>query len=503
MRGSLKLKLSGSKMDIMHLYFGKASAESEIAADSERFLNTYLDRWDLLRQVGSHEKFLILGPKGSGKSAAAYYVELSWKKELGENRVFADFVDFDDLNKSSTPLSAIDKKIVSEQISSPTETAWKLFIGVKLLESLVRDHACSLSADPQVLKLLRDMSDAGLASDDYPKVLRRVRERRAGINLRVLSGERKSKEEAELLSPAQLAEAIMGMICQAGTPNRHLLSINGLDKAIGDNDAYWRTCAALIRVGAKICHELQVAGNRSIYLLIMCRSDVFRRIIFADSQKIAADRGVHMEWGAEARNALDVTLWEYIARKAGIETSELFSLFPKFVYVGKGGKRPIELPKYLLDFTRYTPRDMSQLFDSVRSRAVAYQPLTGEQVRSGADYFATFSLLHEIMSEAKGLLPDVVVNRLEQIISTLPAVRFDSEDLKASLEQAEVLDSVSLMDFAEYLFLQGAVGNYRRGTGYVQFYHRRNTATFDRHGPWVLHTGLAYALNIPFSSIRK
>ena len=68
--------------DITHLYFGKAAAESEVSSNPGRFLDTYLDRWDLCSVIESHEKFLVLGPKGTGKSAAAYFVQLMWKKTL-------------------------------------------------------------------------------------------------------------------------------------------------------------------------------------------------------------------------------------------------------------------------------------------------------------------------------------------------------------------------------------------------------------------------------------
>lgn len=489
------------QVDFTRLYFGKASAEREVSSDRDRvrFLRTYLDRWDLPRKVLDHEKFLILGPKGSGKSAAAFYVEGEWKREIGESRVFANMVDFDELNRTQSPLQALDKKLVAETVSSLTDSAWKLFIGVRLLDSLVADNACSLSRDSQVLKLVRDLRDTGLADDDYPQVLRRVRQRSGTISIpKIISGQLTSTD-ADSLSPGQVGEAILKMIEKAETPNRHLLSIDGLDKAIGDNDAYWRTLAALVRVGDAICRRMQQAGNNSTYLLIMCRSDVFRRISFSDAPKIAADSGVQMEWGTEAQNPQDVLLWEYITRKAEIEMHQLLSLLPDFVRVG--GDRKIPILKYLLQFTRYTPRDMSLLLNEIKSRAMTYRPISGEQVRAGADKFASYDLLHEIESEAVGLLSPSVGGRFEQILSSLPSRTFSKDDLDRALDEAGIRDEISPDAFGEYLFLQGAIGNYRQRSGYVQFYHRRNTAGFDRRGPWMLHTGLTYALNVPFVRI--
>lgn len=82
------------------LYFGAAAAENEVAVDATRFRATYLDRYLLPSKVAAHESFLILGPKGSGKSAAALFVAESWKHELGEDAVFVETVDFDELNRT-------------------------------------------------------------------------------------------------------------------------------------------------------------------------------------------------------------------------------------------------------------------------------------------------------------------------------------------------------------------------------------------------------------------
>lgn len=180
---SNRSRKSGEQKDFTRLYFGKASAEREIASDRARFLRSYLDRWNLPLQVLNHDKFLILGPKGSGKSAAAYFVEGKWRQELGDEAVFAKHVDFDELNRTQSPLYRLDKKLVSDEVLSLSDAAWKLFIGIRLLESLVGDNGCNLSREPQILKFIEDLRQAGLAEDDYPQVLRRVRERRVSLSL--------------------------------------------------------------------------------------------------------------------------------------------------------------------------------------------------------------------------------------------------------------------------------------------------------------------------------
>ncbi|WP_157987630.1 P-loop ATPase, Sll1717 family [Jiangella endophytica] len=479
------------------LYFGLAAAENEVAKDPERFRRTYFDRWSLAEKVADHERFLILGPKGAGKSAAAAFVSLKWEAQLGEPSIFAKHVDFDELNRTQSPLTSLDHKLVSGEMNSMTDAAWKLFLSVRLLESLLSDPASSISRDPQAIRLLSDLQEAGLASDDYPKVLRRVRERRALI--RVPFGEfGRSSSDTETLSPGQVGDAVLRLILQATTPNRHLLAIDGLDKAISENPAYWQTLAALVRVADTLRREASKISQCHIYVMVMCRSDVFRHTQFADAPKIAADGAVHIEWHAEAADPREVLLWEYLARKAEVDADFLLACLPRSVRVGKQGGA-VEALRYVLEFTRYTPRDISQLFNTLQEVAGGHQ-LSGRFVRAAADRFASNHFLSELIAEAVGLLPSRVVASLDGVLGSLPARKFDLNDLEAGINEEGLADVISARELGEYLFLQGAIGNYDQSSGYVQFYHRRDTYKFKRRGSYILHNAVVYALNVPWNT---
>lgn len=477
------------------LYFGRAAAENEVAEDPDRFLATYFDRWDLPNQIARHNRFLLLGPKGAGKSAAAWYVALSWAREYGSETVFRRYVDFDELNRTQSPLTSLDKKLVSDQVTSMTDAAWKLFIGVRLLESLVEDPACNLSRDPQALQLLTNLRATGLASDDYPKILRQVRERKGTFGFPKIANGQISSKEGDSLSPGQVGDAVLRLAMEARTPNRHLLAIDGLDKAITEHEAYWQTLAALIRVADWIKRAAGQADH--LFVVVMCRNDVFRRVHFADAPKIAADGAIHIEWHAEAADPGDVLLWDYLSRKAQIDKKELLAYLPKSVRVGKQGG--VETLRYLLDFTRYTPRDISLLFTYLRDDSPPGVTITGGQVRSSADRFASQHLLSELIAEAVGLLPPEVVQRLAALLSSLPNRIITLQDLTTAITNAGLASAIDPLVLGEYLFLQGAIGNYRPDEGYYQFYHRRDAYAFSRRGPWVMHTGLLYALNVPWS----
>lgn len=479
-----------------------AAAESEVASDPDRFLRTYFDPWNLAAEIDTARRFLILGPKGAGKSAVARYLELRWRATLGDHAVFSQFVDFDELNRTQTPLASLDKKLVGD-VPALVDSAWRLFLGVRLLETLTSDPACDLANEPRVAGFLKSLADAGLASTDYPQVLRRVRERRGTLNVPGgwLSGS-KGSTETDQISVTQVGEALLRLVEKSRTPNRHLLVIDGLDKAIGDHPAYWQTLASLVRVTDAFERRASQAGAAHVMLMVLCRSDVFRRVRFADSAKIAADAGFHLEWGAERAEPRSVLLWEYLARKAQISTSQLFRMLPRNVQVGEragGGTQQIAVDSYLLQFTRYTPRDMTLLFNSMQQAGIGRPRLSAATVRGGADLFARRNLVAEVVSEAHGLLPPSVVDQFDSIVSGLPFRVVSTSDLHQALAEAGVDDDISVQEFGEYLFLQGAIGNYLEEPEYVQFYHRRDTYRFKRRGPWVLHTALVYAYNIPWA----
>lgn len=422
-------------------------------------------------------------------------------REIGDEMVFASHVDFDQVNQAQNPLISLTGQLVSSEVTSATDAAWRLFLGTKVLESLLRDQGSSLSNDPRAIRVLEKLRDIGLADDDYPQVLRRVREKKvtAGISamlseLGAKFGAETTSKEADTLSPIQVGNALISIAKQAVTESRHLITIDGLDKTITANRAYWETIAALIRVGDQLNTEFS-AGS-SIYVVVMCRTDIFRQVRFSDSAKILADSALRIEWASEAADPLDVALWDYLAKKAQITKAELLDYIPNVV--GVGGGVNVKGPRFLLEMTRYTPRDVTVLFRGLQDAKPGGRALSGRETRSAADDFARNHFLNELESEAHGLLPAAVVDALPGIISSLQTRRFSRDRLEEVIRETGVAKITDVRALGEYLFIQGAIANWHPDSGYIQFYHRRNTNQFNVSGPWELHKSLVYGFNLKY-----
>lgn len=488
------------------LYFGLASAEAEVEdeAGTERFLRTYYDRWNLRSTLSSQRFFLVIGPKGSGKSAINIFVGLQLIKKYGHESVFLKGLNLDEVAPGIQPLSAITQKLASEASTHLTDSAWRLFLSLRFFELLLKDESCSLGRDPQVLRLRDDLRRAGLAGSDFPSVLRRVRENKTAIKLKGTLGQEWSSKETDDVPVTSLGEALLNLIVEAETDNHFMLSIDGLDRIIGDNPGYWVSLAALLRVGDDLHKKLRRAKS-DLRLLIMCRSDVFRRIKFADSDKIASDATLYVDWEAEQSVAADSILWDYLGAKAEVATGPLLAHFPAEMVVGKKAGRPRSLNTltYIIESTRCTPREMTMLMRRIQDEVPHHGFITQDRLRIAVDKFSSRDLLQVVAAEATGLLQTEIQDKLDDIISSIPfAKNLHEPDLTKALKSADV-DTSLTKDLAEFLFMAGLLGNYDPRNGYVNFYHRRNTNKFKRSGPWILHRGLMYAYTVPYTDPEK
>lgn len=484
------------------LYFGKAAAETEVERNPERFFQTYFDYWNVARKVRERDFFLVLGPKGSGKSAVGAYARLTMVNRYGQESTFAATLDMNSIGPGVTPLSSITTKLVTEANSGTTDSAWTLFIALRILALLRADQSCSLSRDPKVARLYAQLESAGLIEGDFPTVLRRIRENSLSFSFKGVGIGSKSHPTDEV-SAGLLGNSLVELIRGAESENKFLLTLDGLDKIVGDNAAYWSTLAALLRVGNDLHHRLNTA-RADITLLIMCRTDIFRRIQFADADKIQADSSLYVDWDSESTKPYDSPLWDYLARKACMPSADnLLAFLPPNVRVGESTKKEIPTAKYLIDFTRSTPREMSLLMKQIQDAVPVGGSITAERVRIGADRFARRDLLSVVSAEATGVLESAIRDRLEGIIASLPcAFGLTNKEVAAALT-SNGLDADMTGTLCEFLFLAGLIGNVDANSGYIHFYHRRDTARFNRTGPWVLHKALMYAFNLPYSKARQ
>lgn len=491
------------------LYFGMSDSRNEASSDEEEFIRSFVDLNHVTDQIISGDKTLVLGPKGTGKSALAWYL-----KSTGNANGHLALVK----DASTLPLADIPRISTGQQAGTErTVTAWKFILLCNYLELLLLDESCRIPSRTEVTRVTRLLKQFGLLGDTSGKAIIDISKTTIEIPIPKV-GTIYRRESSKTLNIFTLLPYLEEWASNAVSANRHLLMLDGLDSIFLNDEKYDESLASLVQAAYSVNQRLKDAGaSGSVVLLI--RNDVFSRISMTlpDSQKMRDDFSVELDWrilsGAAGVNAPLIRLVNQKAAKAlGTESVDVLSYFPRDIQTGgrQGAPRHMDRLQYFLNLTRHTPRDLLRLFEEIRKveASDSFAPTANGQIsrdvlREGVLQYSTKYFVGAIRNEFAGYENGVAeATKAISALQSLEKQKFTFEDFKSALaENGEIRPEVASRLMA-LLFFAGAVGNSVevRGGSYMQFYHRRDDTNIYLKGTLVLHTALAHAWSVPFSS---
>ncbi|MEQ7124389.1 hypothetical protein ABN034_07675 [Actinopolymorpha sp. B11F2] len=487
------------------LYFGKSDSRNEANESQNDFVKSYVDLNGTSRSVVCGEKFLVLGPKGTGKSALAWYL----KATEGADRHLALVRD-----ASSLPLAEIPR-IQTGQSAGPERTvvAWKFILLCNYLELLLRDQGCSLQNDSEVTRVSKLLRDYGFMGDAAGRALLKASSTTITIPIPKL-GQIYRRESRTNLNLYNLIPYLESWVVDASSRTRHVLLLDGLDSIFLNDPSYDESLSALVQAAYGLNQRLQSRPSTGSIVLLL-RNDIFSRMALSlpDSQKMRDDLSLDLDWrvlsgSAGVRAPLIQLVNAKAARASGIEYIEVLEYFPPNIELNARDPASRRMPRlqYLLNLTRHTPRDLLRLFEEIRnteamgiySRSVGGS-LSQEVIREGVLQYSTKYFVGAIRNEFAGFEggPESAAAAITAL-QHIGKQRFDREEFCAALSEARTIDhdkAESPDRLLTLLFYAGAIGNYvsRRGETYMQFYHRRDDSEVYLRGQFVLHNALIHA----------
>lgn len=102
-------------MKYADLYFGLSDSRNEAIESHDAFLRSYVDLEGAVESVLNGKKFLVLGPKGTGKTALAWYL----KETEFQGTHLATVRDASDLPLQKCRASRLDRSRVRRELSWP------------------------------------------------------------------------------------------------------------------------------------------------------------------------------------------------------------------------------------------------------------------------------------------------------------------------------------------------------------------------------------------------
>jgi hypothetical protein len=495
-------RMAATRPEYRDLYFGMTDSRNEFIESREEFMRSYVDLNNASAVVREGQKFLILGPKGTGKSALAWYLEAS--EVNGTHLAMVR-------DAQSLPLAEVPR-LQTGQSAGPerTVTSWKFILLCNYLELLLRDQDCSIQRNPEVMRVSRVLRKFGFLGDASGRALTTFANSTVEIPIPKL-GTIYRRETQSALNIYNLIPYLEDWICNAEAKVRHVLLLDGLDSIFLNDEKYDESLSSLVQAAYALNQRLREhRATGSIVLLL--RNDVFSRISLSlpDSQKMRDDLAFDLDWrvlsGPGGRNAPLMRLVNSKAAKAaGCENIDILEYFPDFVEVGtvKGGSRRIPTFQYLLNMTRHTPRDLLRIFEEIRKVEASNiygerkgQTLSQEVIREGVLQYSTKYFVGAISNEFAGYAggPESAAAAL-RALKGIGKQRFDAGEFRAALNAEDPPRGADTEKLLRLLFFAGAVGNYVAGRdkSYMQFFHRRDDSEIYLKGAFILHHALIHA----------
>lgn len=495
------------------LYFGKSDSRNELNDDRGEFVKSFVDLDGIVEKVVDGSHTMVLGPKGTGKSALAWYLQTT----SSDQDYFVRVKDASELPLADIPRLETGQPSGAER----TVTAWRFILLCNYLEIALQDESARVPAEAEVRRVTRHLRNYGLMGGTSGKAMLSIAKTTINIPIPKI-GQIYSRESAPTLTVFALLPYLEEWAANIRSGNRHVLVLDGLDSIFLNDEKYDESMAALVQAAYTVNQRFARTGSSgSIALLV--RNDVFSRVSLTlpDSQKMRDDNAVELDWrvlsGARGAKAPLLQLVNQKAAKAaGLERLDVLNYFPASIEVGQRHhgmhRRQIDTLQYLLNMTRHTPRDLLRLLEEIRRIEASgiFEPsrtgiLAQDVIREGVIQYANRYFVGAIRNEFAGFSggPDQGQAALSALQS-LPSQLFDRAQFVAALKELGYSDATTCDRLLRLLFFSGAIGNFvRRKDGqesYLQFYHRRDDAEIYLKGSLTMHSALCHAWNIPFAT---
>lgn len=250
------------------LYFGKSDSKNELSGGRDDFVRSFVDLNRITDAVVTGEKTMVLGPKGTGKSALAWFLH-----ESQQSKDYLCVVR----DASELPLADIPRMDTGQPAGTDrTVSAWKFILLCNYLALLLEDQSCELPNRVEITRVTRLLRQYGLLGDTSGRAILNVSNTTIEIPIPKL-GTVYRRESRTKLNIFSLLPYLEDWAANARSGNRHLLMLDGLDSIFLNDEKYDESLASLVQAAYAINQRLTNTGATGSIVLLL-RNDVFNRV---------------------------------------------------------------------------------------------------------------------------------------------------------------------------------------------------------------------------------
>jgi hypothetical protein len=479
----------GGHAGFADIEFGFADAEKESAENPDLLLNAYLDETHLVDKALKGVPFLVLGYKGSGKTAIAERANLLQETEHGLIVSVEQLGDF-----SYSDFKAAAGNAPDHQTRYPTTWGYLLLLG--LLKSLERDEAGRERSPQEYHQVVHGLSALGLMP--VPKlgelVTRSTKKQLKGGIPNFLEAMRETVQESHDLRMTQMVSVLQQAAEHFRTANSHVIFLDGLDAVISQRELQFQSLSALMRETDRLNNHFKRRAQLFKFV-VLCRTDIFDRLPGANTNKIRQDSTIELDWYDDPRHPERTRLIKLANVRARASLHRRLDVFSEYLPLRVDNRA---IRTFLLDHTRHTPRDLLQLLKRIQAHADDAERLAPNQVKAGVRDYSSKYFLAEIRNELAGYLADADIEKAITLLTSFTSPRLTPDDLR---QRAEALGygSLDLDALTSALFNCSALGTLEETPGKAPLYtfkYRNRTASLVPGSVIWVHPGAWKGLNI-------
>lgn len=482
-----------SMIDYRKIDFGNTDAQTESQNNPKLLIEGYYDLENWTERLLNGSTFLVLGYKGSGKTALSEHLYLKSQKD---DNIVVEKISLKDLAYNSIV------KIVpsNEEKEIKAKVAWRWLLLVKSLFSLINDNDAVSDRTSDINETSRLFGQCGLFPvKNLNSLIKVTSSNKFKAEIKNIGYEHTQTKENALYNLELLIDYIKELILSYREEHQHYIVIDGLDDILTSREIQYTVITALINEVRDLNH-LFSSNSLSIKIIVLCRTDIFERLNDPNKNKIKQDNSLTFDWYQEGlEDQTNCGLIKIANRRTNIVFSDVDDMFSTFFPPKYNNK---DVRSSLLDMTRHTPRDFLQLLKKIQNNC-QQEKVSIKNIDSGIKEYSCYYFLSEINDELVGYIPSKYIECLFQFLSSYHKRELDYVDLKRDFSEYEISQcGKDLDEILKTLYECSAIGNeykYSNNGGMrITFKYRNRTSTFNPKHKIILHKGLWKALNLNY-----
>lgn len=472
-------------MTYNNIDFGRISAEEEARKNPGLITDGYYEYKDSIKKLWNDSQFLVIGGKGSGKTLIGQKL-----KSYQDSSHFITLINMNDFQYKSF------KKIVpgfdDVDRNSSYSIAWRFIFCIYAIESFCQDcgkeaendgefHSAIEALKRQNILPVSSIGDIVKLSSKKAFSLSLGNASIGGVSLSV------NEKETKDLSVDDATDMLMKILEKCQSDNNHLIVVDGLDHNLSEKGTQFPIIMELIKTAMSF-NDLMSEKAVPVKIVVLCRTDIYDRLKDPNKNKITRSYTIKLDWYQDQINANDLELVKLVERRAKICGCD--NLFDKFFLEKMDGK---DIRKYLLDNTRYTPRDFVQLLTILKEFHTT-EKFNRSQIENAVKKYSQEYFWGEINDELSGYIPNDQIENVYTLFRDLGKKEFTVGDLEEQIRKRGNDINLNLENVLKVLYDCGAINMILSNGNYQCRY--KNGGPFDIRQRMILHRATYKALSI-------